>query len=242
MSKQRWYHGSLDGDIKNFRSFTHFGTRLAALHAIDHFKHYVEGECFNCSGRSEKCPECLSRIEKRCPTIYSIDIDLSKVGGIIELKDWGNPNAIGLINFIIEKYKKDGEGSLIFELGEIKNKYSNNVLPKRDFSLIEAWLLDRGIRVIRYLNKCEGRDGESSICIVDKSILTSGTIKKHYLTVPLRLDIEKEPSDLVPFVTSKIRGVSIPRLVCKQPWIQEMCAHFLCAVRRCVLRILILFK
>lgn len=222
MSKQRWYHGSLDGDIETFRPLTHFGTRLAALHSIDHPKHYIYSACQD---------------EMR-PTIYSIEIDLSEVGGIIELDDWVSPNAIALINWLIGKYKKDGEEGLITELGEIKHKYSNNILPKKDFSLIEAWLLDRGVRVIRYLNKHEGRGGESSICIVDKSILTLGAIEKHCLTLPLRVDIEKEYSDLVPFAQfHAMYGIDNPRLVCKQPWIQEMCAHFLCAVRRCVLRI-----
>ena len=202
MSKSSWYHGSLYDDIESFKPFPHFGSRLAALHSIDHSKHYIH-------------PSSLPREEMR-PTLYKIQLDLSEIENVIELEDWGSPNAIALTNWLIKKYKGSNElkdQQYLAELEELKRNRDEKEMDKRDFSDIQQWLLDKGIKVITYLNEHEGRNGERSICIVDRDLLKSNLVKQQRLTTPLRASIENEASDLKPFMLQHATwGIENPRL------------------------------
>lgn len=201
MNTNYWYHGSLYGDIKNFRACSHFGTRLAAIDNIDKYKNADE-------------VNTVIPVAERSPTLYRVEIDLSEVGRVIELSDWGTHNAIALINCLmksddLEAKEKGGK------LQEISRNYKSHG-NKEDFSHISDWLLGIGVRVIKYQNEVEGRHGEYSICVVDQSLTSEMSVTKLPLTRALRSEIENETSHL-----ERIPQRRLPYLVNGRPIVYE---------------------
>lgn len=80
----KFHHGAMTASILKFHDFTHFGTKLAALHAVlRKTVHGAPGE----------------------PTLYEVTVDLAK-HRLLEVRDWGRSRPVALAN-VLRKLDQD---------------------------------------------------------------------------------------------------------------------------------------
>ncbi|WP_137169407.1 hypothetical protein [Marinomonas sp. FW-1] len=187
---QTWFHGSLHGDIEEFRPFTHFGSRLSALHAVERNENL---------GREWR-GDLLDKPE--IPTLYEINVNV-EAEQVLEVEDWYTPKSIGLALRLKDYLKTKTDPESIKHLQNIElicKQLSGSQDSDNDFDAIAIALEKLGIKVIAYVNAVEGSKFEHSICVVDTSILNKASFKKYEFNQELRDEImsEKGSSDPIP--------------------------------------------
>ena len=163
-----WYHGSLTNNILKFQRLTHFGSMLSAADAVA--RKYLESKQFPSN--------FIKDYHKGEPGYYRVELFITE-NNCLSLKDWGAPDLRGIVVRLAKYYADDGDS--IFE-GLKRKLLKDNCSKLPDSELIGAdrifqELECRNIKAIKYPNMIEGNGNETSICVVDPSII--GKISKH---------------------------------------------------------------
>jgi len=144
-----YFHGSLHSQITKFVPFSHFGTRLAACHAVA--RKLVEGA-------------------EGVPTLYHVRVLLVD-SQFLDVEDWGTPHCIGLARKLRDSLEHEGDSSEMESLRAelVGRKQRRQEWRDYGFSKIASFLETRGARALRYPNVVEGLRDTISLCVISPS-------------------------------------------------------------------------
>jgi hypothetical protein len=142
------YHGAMTATIQKFHDFTHFGTEVAAFHAV--LRKTVEGA-------------------QGAPTIYEVSIDLEK-HELLHVEDWGRARPVALAN-VLRKLEQDKLARPMEELWQrlTGQRAKDPAVHAFGNDAIKAHLRAHGFDGLIYENLVEAERGTRSICLADCS-------------------------------------------------------------------------
>ena len=151
------YHGAMTATIEKFHDFTHFGTELAAFHAV--LRKTVEGA-------------------QGVPTLYQVTIDFDK-HELLQVEDWGRARPVALAN-VLRKLEQD-------ELARPMEALWRSLTGRRakdpevhafGNEAIKAHLHAHGYDGLTYENLVEADRGTNSICLADCSAVDIVSVRR----------------------------------------------------------------
>lgn len=149
------FHGSLIGDIKEFRPCSHFGTRKQAVFSA--IRKAIESR-----KKDNKIYRYACTIEAENHEIYHMSAD------------WGSPKVVAtLYHYLIDSGRTDVQE-------EIWREYYHGSNPNPDdaiyFKLLDEHMSEKGHKVLSYNNKHEG-EGTSYMALYNACIAISSVIE-----------------------------------------------------------------
>lgn len=140
------FHGALHPQIIQFAPFSHFGTRLAACHAV---------------------ARKLREGGQGAPTLYHVRVSLAE-SEFLDVGDWGAPHCIALACKLRDSLKRENDSSAMEVLRAelVSRKRTGLEWRNHGFNKIAPFLQARGAQALRYPNVVEGLPHAPSVCVI----------------------------------------------------------------------------